>query len=127
VLKPEVSAIRVVLTILEIYYINKFYSQSDIGGSLMKTAIRIAILGPGLLLASAALADHNSRWGEGWANMPNDIHNTRVETLGDNTTFRDFVRYGDGAESINRFADSSTRAKRVTGRSGMMGGGRQGR
>lgn len=93
----------------------------------MKTAIRIAILGPGLLLASAALADHNSRWGEGWANMPNDIHNTRVETLGDNTTFRDFVRYGDGAESINRFADSSTRAKRVTGRSGMMGGGRQGR
>ena len=42
---------------------------------------------PALVLASAALlfsaqsvADHNSKNGEGWANMPNDIHNTRIDT-----------------------------------------------
>jgi wobble nucleotide-excising tRNase len=35
--------------------------------------------------------------------MPNDIHNTRVETLesNDNEAFRDFVKYGEGAESVN--------------------------
>lgn len=55
-------------------------------------------------LSATALADHNSRWGEGRAKMPNDIHNTRVETRGDNTTFRDFVRFGNGAESVNRFS-----------------------
>ena len=69
---------------------------------------------PALVLASAALvfsaqaiADHPSKWGEGWANMPNDIHNTRVETResGDNEAFRDFVQYGDGADSVNRFDD----------------------
>jgi hypothetical protein len=45
---------------------------------------------PALVLTSAALlfsaqafADHNSKNGEGWANMPNDIHNTRIETRGD--------------------------------------------
>ena len=69
---------------------------------------------PALVLASAALvfsaqaiADHNSKWGEGWANMPNDIHNTRLDTRAtdDNEAFRDFVQYGDGAESVNRFDD----------------------
>lgn len=67
-----------------------------------------------LVLASAALvcsaqavADHNSKNGEGWANMPNDIHNTRLDTRAsdDNEAFRDFVRYGAGAESVNRFDD----------------------
>jgi len=54
--------------------------------------------------ASAAYADHNSVWGEGWANMPNDIHNTRIETLDvedGNTIFTDFVREGGGADSVN--------------------------
>jgi len=69
---------------------------------------------PALVLASAALvfsaqavADHNSKWGEGWANMPNDIHNTRLDTRAtdDNEAFRDFVQYGDGADSVNRFDD----------------------
>ena len=32
-------------------------------------------------IAAPAIADHNSKEGEGWANMPNDIHNTRIETL----------------------------------------------
>jgi len=69
---------------------------------------------PALVLASAALlfsaqsvADHNSKNGEGWANMPNDIHNTRIDTResGDNEAFRDFVKQGNGADSVNRFDD----------------------
>ena len=52
-------------------------------------------------LSLPALADHNSKWGEGWANMPNDIHNTRIDTRGDNTAFRDFVRQGNGAVREN--------------------------
>ena len=57
-----------------------------------------------LLCASPAIADHNSPQGPGWANMPNDIHNTRVETLdsNDNEAFRDFVKYGEGADSARR-------------------------
>jgi len=70
-----------------------------------------------LLLPAVALADHNSRWGEGWAQMPNDIHNTRIDTRGDNTAFRDFVRQGNGADSENRFATSDSR-----GRQGQAGG-----
>jgi hypothetical protein len=60
-----------------------------------------------VLLAGPALADHNSKNGEGWANMPNDIHNMRIDTKesGDNEAFKDFVRYGNGADSVNRFAD----------------------
>jgi hypothetical protein len=71
----------------------------------------------GLLIAAVAspavvLADHNSKWGEGWANMPNDIHNTRVETRGDNTAFRDFVKKGNGADSVNRFSTSDSQGRR---------------
>lgn len=74
---------------------------------------------PALVLASAALvfsaqaiADHNSKWGEGWANMPNDIHNTRIDTResGDNEAFKDFVKYGEGADSVNRFDDGDEAA-----------------
>lgn len=65
-----------------------------------------------LILAAAgtALADHNSKNGEGWANMPNDIHNTRIETkeANDNEAFRDFVKYGEGSRTENRFATDST-------------------
>ena len=92
-----------------------------------------------LLLGSTSLAfaDHNSVWGEGWANMPNDIHNTRVDTLnsGDQDGFRDFVRYGNGATSVNRFtSDSPSRSSMTSNRSGsrstnrnQRGGGRGGR
>lgn len=59
-----------------------------------------------------AVADHNSRWGEGWANMPNDIHNTRIDTRGDNDAFRDFVRHGNGADSVNRFDTDDVRGQR---------------
>jgi hypothetical protein len=60
--------------------------------------------------ASPAFADHNSPNEEGWANMPNDIHNTRIDTKesGDNEAFREFVQYGEGADSVNRFADDDT-------------------
>lgn len=73
------------------------------------TATAIAIC------ASPAIADHNSKQGEGWANMPNDIHNTRVETLesNDNEAFRDFVKYGEGSESVNRFDSDDTTAQRA--------------
>lgn len=59
----------------------------------------------GILTTSAVYADHNSVWGEGWANMSNEVHNTRIDTLGDNDEFLEFVQYGDGADSVNRFAD----------------------
>lgn len=63
-----------------------------------------------LTFSTATLADHNSPMGEGWANMPNDVHNTRVETResGDNEAFKDFVQYGNGASTVNRFTDTST-------------------
>ena len=69
---------------------------------------------------SPADADHNSKNGEGWAKMPNDIHNTRVETkeAKDNEAFREFVQYGEGSDSINRFADDDTAAKRAQGQKG---------
>lgn len=50
---------------------------------------RILVLTAALAVAPAAWADHNSIWGEGWANMPNDRHDTRIDTLGDNEAFRD--------------------------------------
>jgi hypothetical protein len=82
-----------------------------------------------------AVADHNSMHGEGWARMPNDIHNTRIDTLGDNTTFRDFVRYGNGADSTNRFLTDRRGGRSLTqshgnggmGRGNGGGGGRGGR
>ena len=65
--------------------------------------------------ASPALADHNSKNGEGWANMPNDIHNTRIETkeADDNEAFREFVKYGDASDSENRFDSDDTTAVRA--------------
>ena len=78
-----------------------------------------------------ALADHNSPHGAGWARMPNDIHNTRIDTLGDNTTFRDFVRQGNGASSVNRYlSDVQGSRQRINTRSfdtarGGMGRGRR--
>jgi hypothetical protein len=51
--------------------------------------------------------------------MPNDIHNTRIDTRGDNTAFRDFVRYGNGASSPNRFlSDRDTNRSSTIGRRG---------
>lgn len=68
-----------------------------------KTLLATCITG-GALATTSVYADHNSVWGEGWANMPNDIHNTRIETLDvedGNTIFTEFVREGGGADSVN--------------------------
>lgn len=60
------------------------------------------------LVSASALADHNSPHGAGWANMPNDIHNTRIEDGLSGTEFADFVRQGAGAATVNRYLDSTT-------------------
>ena len=72
--------------------------------------LSFTLIGAVLLTHHSAFADHNSPFGEGWARMPNDIHNTRVDTLGDNTIFRDFVRYGNGSDSVNRYLADSDRS-----------------
>lgn len=69
-----------------------------------KTVLALVIAGS-LSGVSSAWADHNSVWGAGWASMPNDIHNTRIED--DDETFLELVQYGGGADSVNRYADST--------------------
>jgi len=71
----------------------------------IRTLLATCLAG-GVLATTSAYADHNSVWGEGWANMPNDIHNTRIED--DNETFLELVQGGGGADSVNRYADDTT-------------------
>jgi len=72
-----------------------------------KSVLALVITGS-MFAASSAWADHNSIWGEGWANMPNDIHNSAIED--DQDTFMDLVQYGGGADSVNRYADTTDTA-----------------
>jgi hypothetical protein len=65
-----------------------------------KSLIALVIAGS-LFGAVSAHADHNSIWGPGSANMPNDIHNSAIED--DFETFIDLVQGGDGADSVNRY------------------------
>ncbi len=75
---------------------------------------------PCLLVSGAALADHNSIWGEGWANMPNDMHNLRIETLGDNDAFLDSMEAGSMAsEDLLSTLDIET-SRGVGGGAGAM-------
>jgi hypothetical protein len=75
----------------------------------MKQIAHVLILGSMTALFSAsALADHNSPNGAGWANMPNDIHNTRIEDGLSGSEFADFVRQGAGADTVNRYLDTTT-------------------
>ncbi len=76
-----------------------------------KMLLRLTLIAAAAFL-TAAHADHMSPWGPGWANMPNDIHNTRFDTrlADDNDAFRDFVRYGEGADSVNRYLTEETAA-----------------
>jgi hypothetical protein len=73
-----------------------------------------------LAVAAPSFADHNSKNGEGTANMPNDIHNTRVDTLetNDNDAFRDFVKYGEGSTTVNRFESDETQPNQANARQG---------
>ena len=95
------------------------------------------VVSSAVMVSSSVYADHNSPMGAGTANMPNDIHNTRIED--DNATFLDLVQGGGGADSINRYSDDSTdtltrstgsrsrmSSSRMSSRSGGMGrGGRR--
>jgi len=75
----------------------------------MKHIAHALVLGSlAALVSVSALADHNSPHGAGWANMPNDVHNTRIEDGLSGTEFRDFVRQGAGADTVNRYLDSTT-------------------
>ncbi len=83
-----------------------------------------------LAAAGGALADHNSVWGEGWANMPNDVHNERIDTRDEeNDDFIEFVQMGAGADSVNRFQvdDTSSGGSADARGSGGQGGTRGGR
>lgn len=75
------------------------------------------------LFSVSAMADHNSVHGAGWANMPNDIHNTRIEDGLSTTEFRDFVRQGAGADTVNRYLDTTTTTVRGVSDRAMTGGG----
>ena len=91
----------------------------------MKSAIlKLVTLAAATLAAGTAFADHNSPMGEGWANMPNDIHNTRIDTRGDNETFRDFVRQGAGADSLNRYADDDSARAEPAGKKSAVNAGK---
>jgi len=87
---------------------------------MRKQLITFTIASGLLAVAGPALADHNSKNGEGWANMPNDIHNTRIETMesGDDEAFRDFVQYGEGSTSVNRFATEDTQPNQAAAQNG---------
>jgi len=65
-----------------------------------------------IAFAAPAYADHMSPWGAGWANMPNDVHNTRIDTRidGDNDAFLDFIMFGEGVDVTNRFLVEETAA-----------------
>ncbi len=66
-----------------------------------KTLTRIAALGIALASASA-MADHMSPWGEDWANMPNDTHDTRIDTMDDSASWNDYLDSRDvGSASID--------------------------
>lgn len=84
------------------------------------------VLALGLTASLSAHADHNSIWGEGWANMPNDIHNTRLDS-DDNDDFIDFVRMGSGAKSVNRFLNDDSTDTAGNGNAAGQGRSRGGR
>jgi hypothetical protein len=90
----------------------------------MKQTAHALILGSlAALFSASALADHNSIKGAGWANMPNDIHNTRIEDGLSGTEFRDFVRQGTGADTVNRYLESAATLKSGAGSATVMRGG----
>ena len=65
----------------------------------MKTTLMKALVIAAAACLTSAQADHMSPWGAGWANMPNDIHNTRLDTRGETSAFLDFIQYGAGADT----------------------------
>ncbi|MCU7845046.1 MAG: hypothetical protein KZQ93_14550 [Candidatus Thiodiazotropha sp. (ex Monitilora ramsayi)] len=74
-----------------------------------------------LSASSLAFADHMSIWGEGWANMPNEIHNLRIEYKDDNETFLSEIQYGAGA--VTGGGSNSDNTEPGSGVSGTMNQG----
>lgn len=90
---------------------------------MKRTAHALAFGSIAALLSASAMADHNSPNGSGWANMPNDIHNTRIEDGLSGTEFRDFVRQGAGADTVNRYLESAVTLQSGAGSATVMRGG----
>ena len=55
--------------------------------------------------------------------MPNDIHNTRIEDGLSGTEFRDFVRQGAGADTVNHYLESAVTLQSGAGNATIMRGG----
>lgn len=92
---------------------------------MLKETLASIVLLAGITAVATVQADHNSPWGEGWASMPNDIHDTRVDTMdGETQDFVDFVRQGSGSASGDQSGIYSS-DERGGGMS--RGGGRGGR
>ena len=93
---------------------------------MVKELLAPIMLVLGITAVSTVNADHNSVWGEGWANMPNDIHDTRIDTMDEETdSFIDFVRMGSGSSSGSELVADSTDA--TGGGTANQGGTRGGR
>lgn len=64
----------------------------------------------GSFAVDPAIADHNSVWGAGTANMPNNIHNTRIEDANTGEMTSDewiaYVSKGAGADTVNIYLDT---------------------
>lgn len=79
----------------------------------------------GTFAVDPALADHNSPMGAGTANMPNDIHNTRIEEVmqsDDPMTseeWREFVSMGAGADTVNEYLEGETLPSETSMNSGV--------
>ena len=90
----------------------------------MKQTAHALVLGSlAALFSVSALADHNSPMGAGWANMPNDIHNIQIEDDLSGTEFSDVVRQGAGADTVNRYLDTTSTLQ--SGSSSTSGGSRR--
>lgn len=72
---------------------------------MLNKTLNVLLVTGTLFAATAAQADHNSVWGAGWANMPNDIHNSAIEDTQEE--FLDLVQQGGGADSVNRYDDTT--------------------
>jgi hypothetical protein len=67
---------------------------------MKRSLIAVALVA--LTAAPVAMADHNSVWGMGYANMPNDVHNTRLDPTVTDEEFRALVKKGVLAHTPTR-------------------------